>query len=141
MPDVLWQFGLRPATEDLIDKLRATSNIDISLEVIGIDKRFSPEMEKALFRICQELLNNSLRHANAKHIYVQLINHGDSMVLMVEDDGVGFDEREPSKGLGLRNIRSRAELLEGTVDIDSRPNRGTVTTVEIPLTQPNIADP
>jgi PAS domain S-box-containing protein len=136
MPDVLWQFGLRPAIEDLVDKLRSTSNMDISVEVFGMDKRFSTETEKALFRMCQELLNNSLRHADAKHIYVQLINHGESLVLMVEDDGVGFDEREPSKGLGLRNIRSRAELLEGTVDIDSRPNRGTVTTVEIPMTEP-----
>lgn len=133
MPDVLWQFGLRPAMEDLVEKFRTTMEVEISLELVDVDVRFSPELEKALFRMSQELINNSVRHGNASHIYVQLINHGESIVLMVEDDGNGFNPQEPSKGFGLRNIRSRAEVWEGVVEIDSAVGRGTVTTIEIPL--------
>lgn len=133
MPDVLWQFGLRPAMEDLVEKFQSSTEVKISLELVDVDERFAPELEKALFRMCQELINNSIRHGNATNIYVQLINHGESIVLMVEDDGKGFDPSEPSKGFGLRNIRSRAEVWEGEVEIDSSKDRGTVTTVEIPL--------
>lgn len=140
MPDVLWHFGLRPALEDLVEKIRSTTDIQLSLELVDVDVRFSPDLEKALFRISQELINNSIRHAEASHIYVQLINHQDSIVLMVEDDGVGFNPNDRVKGSGLKNIRSRAEVLEGHVEIDSAVGKGTVTTVEIPLNE-NENDP
>ena len=132
MPDVLWNFGLKPAIQDLIEKWNATVELKISLELVDMNARFSAELEKALFRMCQELLNNSIRHGKAENVYVQVINHGDSIMLMVEDDGIGFDPKSTSSGLGLRNIWSRAEIFEGQVEIDSGP-KGTVTTVEIPL--------
>ena len=132
-PDVLRHFGLKPAIEDLVVKWNSTVDLKISLELVDMNERFSAELEKALFRMCQELLTNSIRHASAKHVYVQVINHGNSIVLMVEDDGIGFDPKSISSGLGLRNIWSRAEVFEGQVEIDSGPNKGTVTTVEIPL--------
>ncbi|MCF8464093.1 MAG: PAS domain S-box protein [Flavobacteriales bacterium] len=134
MPDVLWQFGLKPAVQDLVEKWNTTGEFEISLELVDMDIRFAPELEKALFRMCQELVNNSIRHGNASNVYVQLINHGNSIVLMVEDDGIGFDPDKTSQGFGLRNIWSRAEVFEGRVEIDSKPKKGTVTTVEIPLT-------
>jgi len=134
MPDVLWQFGLKPAIQDLVEKWNSTIDFTISLELVDMDIRFSPELEKALFRMCQELVNNSIRHGNPSNVYVQLINHGDSIVLMVEDDGIGFDPNNTTKGLGIRNIWSRAEVFEGRVEIDSALEKGTVTTVEIPLT-------
>ena len=112
MPDVLWQFGLRPALQDLVEKWNSTVELNISLELVDLNVRFSPELEKALFRMCQELLNNAIRHGNASNVYIQLINHGNSLVLMVEDDGVGFDPKSVSKGFGLRNIWSRAEVFE-----------------------------
>jgi PAS domain S-box-containing protein len=132
-PDVLRHFGLKPAIEDLVVKWNSTVDLKISLELVDMNERFSDDLEKALFRMCQELLNNSIRHGSAKHVYVQVINHGDSIVLMVEDDGIGFDPKSISSGLGLRNIWSRAEVFEGQVEIDSGPEKGTVTTVEIPL--------
>lgn len=134
MPDVLRQFGLKPAVQDLLITLDATKGVKISVEFVDLEHRFSAEIEKALFRMCQELVNNAIRHGKPSHIFVQLINHGKSIVLMVEDDGCGFDTDKMFKGFGLRNIKSRVEVFEGSVDIDSAPNRGTVTTVEIPLT-------
>ena len=132
MPDVLWQFGLGPAIEDLVDKWNSLDELRIDLEMVDMDQRFPEELEKALFRICQELLNNSIRHGRPTQIFVQLINHDDSIVLMVEDDGEGFDPSSISKGFGLSNIRSRAEMFDGSVDIDSAPGQGTVATIEIP---------
>ena len=133
MPDVLWHFGLKPALEDLVEKCNATVDLKISLELVDMNERFSAELEKAIFRMCQELLNNSIRHGKAQQIYVQVINHGSSIVLMIEDDGIGFDPKSASSGLGLRNIWSRAEVFQGQVEIDSGVGKGTVTTVEIPL--------
>lgn len=133
MPDVLWQFGLKPAAEDFIEKLNSTSDINFSLELVDMDKRFANDLEQALFRICQELVNNSIRHSNCSNIYVQFINHGKSLVLMVEDDGVGYSEKTIKQGFGLQNIKSRAELFEGSVEVDTGKNQGTVTTIEIPL--------
>ncbi|MFM1875454.1 MAG: hypothetical protein RL266_1191, partial [Bacteroidota bacterium] len=134
MPDVLWQFGLKPAVEDLVDKWNSTSEMKLFLEMVEMDHRFSHDLEKALFRVCQELINNAIRHSKASNIYVQLINHGNSLMLMVEDDGVGFDLDADATGFGLQNIRSRVEVFGGVLDIDSATGQGTVTTIEIPLT-------
>lgn len=132
MPDVLWQFGLAPAIEDLVEKWKSIEELKIELELVDMHQRFSQDLEKALFRMCQELLNNSIRHAKPRQIFIQLINHEDSIVLMVEDDGAGFDPKSASKGFGMRNIRSRAEVFDGTVNIDSAPGQGMVATIEIP---------
>lgn len=132
MPDVLWKFGLGPAIEDLVNKWSSIEGLKIELEFVDLHHRYSQELEKALFRICQELLNNAIRHGQASQVFVQLIHHDDSLVLMVEDDGVGFDPNVIAKGFGMRNIRSRAEVFDGKVDIDSAPGRGTVATIEIP---------
>lgn len=133
MPDVLWQFGIKPAVEDFIEKLNSTSNISYSLELVGMDGRLANDLEQAMFRICQELVNNSIRHSNCSNIYVQFINHGNSLVLMVEDDGIGYDSNTVTYGFGLKNIQSRVELFEGNVEVDSGLDKGTVTTIEIPL--------
>jgi PAS domain S-box-containing protein len=133
MPDVLEQFGLKAALEDLVRKWNVNGRMHITLEVIDLFHKLDAQMELALYRMAQELITNAVRHSGASAIFVQLIDYGKSLVLMVEDDGRGFDVEMDRGGLGLRNIRSRAELLDGTVDIDSSPGKGTVTTVEIPI--------
>jgi len=133
MPDVLEQFGLLPALEDLVYEWKRTAKMKISLEMTEMDIRLAPETEKGLFRIAQELMNNAVQHSNATHIFVQMINHENSILLMVEDDGVGYDSETVVRGFGLKNIRSRAELLDGNVEVDSGAKRGTITTIEIPL--------
>lgn len=133
MPDVLEQFGLIPALQDLVKNWNSAGDITITLEIVGLDYQLPPQMELALFRMAQELITNAVRHSGALSIFVQLIDHTTTLILMVEDDGQGFNPLAEGKGLGLRNIQSRAELLDGTVYIDSAPNKGTVTTIEIPL--------
>jgi len=133
MPDMLEQFGLRAALQDLVQHWNATSEVNISLEIVAMHQTFSPAVELAIFRIAQELITNAMRHSHATTIFVQLIDHTTSLVLMVEDDGDGFDPNAVKSGLGLRNIQSRTELFEGSVEIDSSIGRGTVTTIEIPV--------
>ena len=133
MPDLLEQFGLEAAMRDLISNWSNDCAANLSLEVVDLRNGLPEPVSLSLYRMAQELITNAVRHSGAANIFVQLIDHGDTVMLMVEDDGSGFDPDSEQIGLGLRNIRSRAELLEGTVDIDSYSGRGTVTTVEIPL--------
>jgi PAS domain S-box-containing protein len=135
MPDVLAQYGIKPAIENMISKLRSSSNVSVHCDLVDVDCRFSKEVEMGLFRICQELVNNSIRHSECQNVYVQLVNSGDHIALTVEDDGRGFEVKNTYKGFGLHNIKSRAEVLDGNVEIDTSVGGGTVTTVEIPLNQ------
>lgn len=133
-PDILFRYGLKAAMEDVADKLFSSSTTDVVLQFVEAEKRYSPAIEISVFRIFQELLNNSLTHARAKTVNVQLIDHGTSLVLMVEDDGQGYDPATVAKGIGLLNINTRAELLNGSVDVETGVGKGTLATVEIPLT-------
>jgi len=133
MPEVLEQFGLQPALQDLVNSWnRSEGTTTVTLGMVDLEQEPPAHMSLALFRMAQELITNAVRHSGAKTMFLQIIDHGSSIMLTVEDDGKGFDPTMESKGLGLRNIRSRAELLEGTVDIDSTPGKGTMTTIEIP---------
>jgi len=135
MPDVLEQFGLAPALHDLVNSWNQSGGqMKVTLGTVDLDSEPPAHMALALFRMAQELITNAVRHSSATYVFVQIIDHGPSILLMVEDDGKGFDPSEENGGLGLRNIRSRAELLDGTVEIDSSPGNGTVTTIEIPRT-------
>lgn len=133
MPDLLEQFGLEAAMHDLVGNLNTADTVTLTLEVVELREDLSEPVSLSLYRMAQELITNAIRHSGASNIFVQLIDHGESVMLIVEDDGSGFDIETDSNGLGLRNIRSRAELLDGSVDIDSYAGRGTVTTIEIPL--------
>jgi len=134
MPEVLEQFGLQPALQDLVNSWnRSEGNTSVTLGMVDLDHEPPAHMALALFRIAQELITNAVRHSQAKTVFLQIIDHGASIMLTVEDDGIGFDPMKESVGLGLRNIRSRTEVLEGTVDIDSTPGKGTMTTIEIPF--------
>jgi signal transduction histidine kinase len=86
-----------------------------------------------VYRIIQELLNNVIKHAQATEVLVQLLRENDKLVVNVEDNGKGFDTKlaEEKMGMGWENIRSRMELLNGTIDIQSAPDNGTAVNLEI----------
>ena len=78
-----------------------------------------------IYRIVQEIFNNAIKHAKASEIFVQLNGEGDDIVIHIEDDGIGFDANKKYKSMGLENIKSRVNYLQGTIDIDSRIGQGT----------------
>lgn len=128
-------FGLVSALEELCESIDKSGMIRCKLLSYGMDERLSQQIEIGLFRMVQELVNNTLKHAKAKQLTIQLNRNENSLNLTVEDDGVGFDVAEKRKkgGIGLKNLEMRAQKLEGTYTVDSRPGHGTISIIEIPL--------
>jgi len=140
MPSVLKDFGLVPTVELLCEQNTNNSETQIIFQSFGVSGRLDTKIERGLYRIVQEAINNSLKYANASEINVQLLQKKRFIRLMVEDDGVGFDVEKihTSKNLkdyrqGLYNMRERANLLNGKINIDSSPNSGVTIAVEVPL--------
>ena len=139
-PAVLDDLGLLAALRHYLKGYQNRFRLLVDFHVLGLDgKRLPPEVETALFRIAQEALTNVARHAQAHSVTVLLEDRGASAMLIVEDDGRGFDvarvmDSRPHEGnLGLYGMRERASLLGGTLTVESTPGRGTTVFVRIPL--------
>ena len=130
---VLVHFGYIAATEELVNKINPLNIIQFTLSHHNIKKRFDSVLEHELFRITQELVNNTLKHANARNVFIQVLVRDKRLVFMYEDDGIGFDVVHVRKGNGLDNTEARVVLLNGEVHFDSSPDLGFRTTIEIPL--------
>lgn len=136
MPEALVRFGLRDALQDYCDHLRQTGPLNVHYQAFGLEKQRLPQqVEVILFRIAQELLNNIVKHANAKTVLVQLMENDGRVSLTVEDDGKGFDPEKlkTAPGVGWLNIQSRVEYLNGTLDLRSEAGKGTSVSIECAL--------
>ena len=137
LPKELEQFGLIAAIEGLIQTSFSKTGVKVSFEHFGIKARFSYPIELSIFRILQELITNILKHANATEVKIELLKRKNSIMLIVEDNGKGFDpENIESKGIGIKNINSRIAYLNATKDIISN-SKGTSYTIEIDITKLN----
>jgi len=133
MPGELVKFGLVPAIQTILEQLEATQ-IKSQLFTHAMDKRIDASKEIHLYRIFQEIVQNVLKHAQAKNLMVYLNRHKKQLNLMVEDDGKGMNiETRERNGLGLSNMQARVEYLKGTLNIDSHQNRGTTINIDIPV--------
>lgn len=118
-------LGLEEAVKNLVDEITLAYPIDIELVFSDFDEAaISDKFKLNVFRIIQEQLNNIMKHANATKVCISLSFDGSKMKLEVTDDGKGFDTTRKSKGVGVFNIKSRAELYKGTVGFISSPGRG-----------------
>lgn len=135
MANALTKNGLEGAVRDFVHKLSLIKNIEIQLEIVGLSVNIVPEKESFIFRILQEIVSNAIKHGEAKLITIQLITHDGELVLLVEDNGKGFDSSKVNEanGIGLKNLYSRVEYLNGTIDFDSFEGKGTTVSVNIPL--------
>jgi signal transduction histidine kinase len=131
-PSVLEDFGYTNAVEGLANKINETQLIHFDVNVFGFKNRLQKDYELALYRITQELINNILKHADAKNISLQTGQRDDKIVLLIEDDGKGFDVNQQKDGYGLKNLETRTTLLNGKMVIESVPGKGTTTLIEIP---------
>jgi signal transduction histidine kinase len=134
IPNALIKSGLVAAVRDFVNRM-GNEKLKINLVVLGLDERLNSNAETVIFRVLQELISNIIKHAQANEITIQLIREKNEFTLMVEDNGKGFDlEKAGSQdGIGLKNIRSRVEYLNGSVSFDSAPGKGTTIVVEIPV--------
>jgi len=136
MPRLLEEFGLFSAFGNLVHRINNNTKTNVELYCnFNAETRFDKEIELNVFRCGQELLNNAVKHARAKDILIQLIKHENSIVLMVEDDGIGFEmgKQDHNKfGIGLTNIDTRVRSLNGEFLLESKKNSGTTASLEIP---------
>ena len=131
-PVVLEEFGYTTAVEGLVNKINESRQIHFDLVIFGMKQGLEKEYELALYRITQELINNVLKHAEAKHVSLQIGQRDEKIILMIEDDGKGFDVGNYKDGYGLRNLEARTKSLHGVMTIDSHPGKGTSVLIEIP---------
>jgi len=131
-PTALDDFGLLPALERLAQTFTEQVGIETDVEASLGDTRLPPEVETALYRLVQEALTNVIKHSRARHVSISLVRRVSSVSAVIEDDGVGF--RDPSgEGLGLIGMRERVGLLDGRLEIESRPDHGTTIMAEVPV--------
>jgi signal transduction histidine kinase len=133
-PDLLDDLGLVPTIEWYLKEFSDRNpGIRTDFQAVGMKKRFALELELVLYRIFQESLNNVVKHARATHVGVRLTNSYPKVILLVQDDGVGFSPNQRSAGIGLIGMRERAVSMDGALDIRSVPEKGTTVRVELPV--------
>jgi len=125
-PHLLTNYGLSSAINSFVDKLNETSSLSVVFET-NMDRRIDIEIEAALYRAIIECINNTLKYAHANNIYINLIESGEQIQIIYQDDGKGFDVTETltkHKGLGLFNLMNRLNTIGGKVDLYSEPGKG-----------------
>jgi signal transduction histidine kinase len=132
-PASLDHLGLVAALRQYVENLGDKHGLVIQFEAVGLGpERLPANIETAIYRIVQEALTNVIRHAHATRVDVLLERRGDRLAAIVEDNGIGFDVAQSQTGrLGLFGIRERAEMLGGTLLIESSERGGTTLVVEV----------
>jgi two-component system NarL family sensor kinase len=142
-PTLLDDLGLNAAIESLVGDFSERTHIEVSIDNNCQKERLSPQIETAFYRIIQEAMRNIEKHAlSAKHVILKIDKKHKSFSLTISNDGLGFEKTtiestNPDRGLGLRNMQDRAELLEGSMRVNSSLEKGTTVIVSIPYDRNN----
>ena len=134
MPESLVKFGLDTALKDFCNDINQSGALQVSYQSIGMDNVVIEQTTAiTIYRIVQELVNNTMKHAAAKTAIVQVSKTNDEISVTVEDDGKGFNPviLQQGKGIGWSNIQSRVEYLKGRLDVRSEPGKGTSVHIEL----------
>ncbi len=137
-PTVLDDLGLVPALTNFTREWSKHFGIPVDYHTVGLEGRLSQNAETNLYRIVQEALNNVSKHAAAANVDLMIERRGDDVILIIEDDGRGFDPglvnvSQSGRGMGLVGMRERAALIGGSVEIESAPGQGTTVFVRAPI--------
>jgi signal transduction histidine kinase len=138
-PGVLDQLGLVPALRWVANQMMLPLGVEVSIDQSELPERFPEDIETTLFRIAQEAMVNVARHSQAKHLSIRLANSSSKVVMILSDDGQGFDPTsvsmalEHGRGWGLIGMQERASLAGGQLTVESIPGEGTTVRVELPV--------
>lgn len=132
-PYALENLGLKEALKELLEKSLYGTDIEFEFEELNVPGRLPERVSITLYRIAQELLNNTIKHSGAKLVALQLIQTDKFLIMILEDNGIGMDQSN-SGGQGLLNIKSRLNGINGDVQLASSQNAGTSVTIRIPAT-------
>jgi signal transduction histidine kinase len=131
----LGDLGLLDAINDLIESISITKQLEIVLDVKPSIENILDENEKLMiYRIVQEAISNALKHSNASRFSISIKEQKESISLTMKDNGTGFDVDNIKKGAGLKNIQNRVYLVDGSLNIESKPGRGCTIQITFPKT-------
>jgi len=135
MPGSLMRLGFIPALKELVRKINDNNILKIEFTVENLERRQNEKIEIALYRIMQEILNNAIRHSGANNMYINLRTENEMLVMSVKDDGKGFQTEKinESNGIGWKNIFSRLNIINGTIDVKSRIGEGVIINIKVPV--------
>ncbi|MDR1761213.1 MAG: histidine kinase [Bacteroidales bacterium] len=127
-PHILSNFGLEKALKLFLDTLRYNKHLSIDFQSNIADKRFDSSVETVLYRVVCELVSNTIHHAQAQHIVIDIQYSNHSLQIHYTDDGIGFKiDTGNYNGMGLSNIQSRIKSIHGTIEFESHKNKGFAT--------------
>lgn len=134
-PSLLSEYGLKGALKNISDRINQSSKLKMTFDTFGLDHKLEDLIENVLYRTIQEIVNNTIKHAEATELFIQITQDQNQITLMAEDNGKGFDVEEVKKhsSFGLYHIKSAVENLNGNIFIDAKINRGTIISILIPL--------
>mgnify|MGYP003498657803 FL=1 len=128
MPETLKNLGLEIALRELCESM-SQKNFTIQFEAYNLAENITFQTQLALYRITQEAISNVIKYAQADIVIVQISQNEDTLILTIEDDGIGFEKSEISYGLGLKNIENRTRLINGSFDIVTEKGNGTTLNI------------
>ena len=137
-PPTLAHFGIKDALEEYAEQFASLDTIAFKTALTS--KRYSQLTELGLYRMTQELVNNTIKYANANEIHISLNTDSEWIWLRYEDNGEGFDLETVKKGLGLRNLEGRSTKLGGKFEIKTEKGKGFKATIQVPITSPTQID-
>jgi signal transduction histidine kinase len=129
-PAVLDSEGLVNALQHRIETVEERLGMKIALQENGLPE-LSSDVEDALYHIALEALNNIVKHSESKNARIEFTSKGRNIVMDISDNGKGFETDRPYKGLGLRNMRERVQMLGGEVEVLATPGEGTLVRVKV----------
>ena len=140
-PAALDDLGLEPAIEHFVDEWSRRSGLRFDLHCALNGRRLPPDVETTLYRGLQEAVTNIVKHAGARKVGVSLDASPRGVVMMIEDDGKGFEpetvNRRSTRHFGLLGMRERLALIRGSLEIESEPCAGTTLLMRVPLNDPS----
>ena len=134
MPEALVKFGLDTALKDFCNDINLSGALQVTYQSIGLEReKLNATLSITIYRIIQELINNTMKHAGAHTAIVQVTHEGGQIGITVEDDGKGFDVSllNQAKGIGWNSIQSRVDFLKGRLDVKSDSTHGTSVHIDL----------
>ncbi|MES3016563.1 MAG: 7TM diverse intracellular signaling domain-containing protein [Bacteroidota bacterium] len=134
-PLAIEKYGFRNAIADLLSSINLGNKTHVEHIILGFDntQNYKPNLLNDLYRMVVELLNNVIKHSQASHCLLQLVEHEDVLSVMIEDNGKGIKNEVLENGMGLNNIKLRVEYFKGRIEISERIEGGTLVNIEIPV--------
>jgi signal transduction histidine kinase len=135
LPSTLERKGLLEAVREFIQQVKNKQSVDIQLYIVK-EIRVPKDKEIHIFRMVQEIVHNTIKHAQAKNLQIGFSEENGHLLCLTKDDGKGFDKAKiltASQGLGLRSLESRCEILNGILTLESTPGSGTNYFIKIPV--------